>query len=992
MITTRTGFEEAIRNKMPQRALVTFPALPVIFTNEDIAVNGGIEFSELLNGEENLCMGRAVQSNVSVTLINSDKLLSSVDFTKEFIVALGVEVDSGETSVDSGSTLAVKVGHHVITASSALSKVYLDGVAYSISGTAAALFVYEDTLYVIGDTGAVINAFTISSSAMTAVALPEWNAFMLGKAAKWAAQGTCLSYVDNVMQECNVSAGVMTYRTSQFVPLGHFIGNKPDKVKSQIVSLSGDDLMQKFEVNAAGYFDTLAYPATLRTLFEKLCEYCGVEVGDVSAALNMDKQFTEAPINNDVSTCREVLAYIAEAAGCYARMSRDGKCELVWFAYADYTLQSTDYFNIDIAEYTVQRVNKLQSHVTQDDIGVIVGEGTNGYDIINNPYLAGVSDAEMRPWVENVYNRLAAFPEYSPIAVSSESNWALCCGDIIVVETTEGNTQVPIFSQTINWSGNAKAEIQSTGERVRGVMTAQNREKLINGRQYLDIKKSVDGLQAVAVKQGEEFRSAAVSLTYNGIEMNTDKNGSISASVDGVTRLLIDENGVRAPLVTAEEVRIANGDKYTVLARGATSGDLWKGSIQESLDALPKYLTQDTTLTVPAGTYAEDVVIKGFMGSKLKVLLSAGVTINGTVNMSNCMDVELFSDYLGNAFIYPRTAGYTVIGIYNCQAALLRGLYISGYRGRTASVAGSTIGVEVYCSNARIYYDCIEYTSNYAYYQDRGTFYMENVIGGSEGSDAATNANLGYGVRAFNGAHGAIYGRCPLSVNGFGAALATLVTSSAAPTAGGMKYVAPTEFTKSFAISKHCTYVFGDKRIRDDQSTWISQGRYGEYEVASHNNYWRLGAMWFADAASALAGKTIKSAKLKIRRGTGGTSGAVDVYLYKVELTELNYSSTTKPVYPTGTTKIGTLAREAWGEFDVTNELMNAIKAGYALCVYQPRKSYSGSYSSEYATFYGKGTSYEPVLIVTYEEPTTEPVASAVAGKALVGQIKVGEV
>ena len=1001
MITTRLGVSEAIREKRPQCALVTFPALPVVFTTEDIAVSGGICFEEMLNGDENLNMGRAVQSSISISLINDNGLLHGFDYSKEFDASIGVELLEdfayGNTTV-SGATLAVLAGSDEsilrIEASESSTSIYANGTAYSVGGNPLSLVVIDGKLYVIGVGGVVLRVYTVNASSLSATSIPSFCDFMKDKFAKWADARKCVYYGnDGTVRECRVENGQIFFDLYQCIPLGRFICDRPDKTKSQIVNLSGVDLMRRFEKPAVGWFDQISdlYPMTLGHMFESLCEYCGIEVGDASSALNMDRQFDVAPLDNNVSTCRDVLAWIAEAACCYARMSRNGQCDLVWFSRVDYTLAKDDYFSIDVAEYEVEAISKVHARVTQDDAGVVVGDGENGYDIIDNPYLSGTLE-EALPWVTNIYNRLTAFDKYSPVAVSCEGNWALCCGDIIVVETTEGNTQVPIFSQIINWSGNAKAEIQSTGERVRGVMTAQNREKLINGRQYLAIKKSVDGLEAVAVKQGEEFRSAAVSLTYNGIEMNTDKNGSISASVDGVTRLLIDENGVRAPLVTSEEVRIANGDKYTVLARGATSGDLWKGSIQESLDALPKYLTQDTTLTVPAGTYAEDVVIKGFMGSKLKVLLSAGVTINGTVNMSNCMDVELFSDYLGNAFIYPRTAGYTVIGIYNCQAALLRGLYISGYRGRTASVPGSTIGVEVYCSNARIYYDCIEYTSNYAYYQDRGTFYMENVIGGSEGSDAATNANLGYGVRAFNGAHGAIYGRCPLSVNGFGAALATLVTSSAAPTAGGMKYVAPTEFTKSFAISKHCTYVFGDKRIRDDQSTWISQGRYGEYEVASHNNYWRLGAMWFADAASALAGKTIKSAKLKIRRGTGGTSGAVDVYLYKVELTESNYSSTTKPVYPTGTTKIGTLAREAWGEFDVTNELMNAIKAGYALCVYQPRKSYSGSYSSEYATFYGKGTSYEPVLIVTYEEPTTEPVASAVAGKALVGQIKVGEV
>ena len=508
----------------------------------------------------------------------------------------------------------------------------------------------------------------------------------------------------------------------------------------------------------------------------------------------------------------------------------------------------------------------------------------------------------------------------------------------------ELSSKVEINSDDLETVIESLMEIETTAEQLK----IQVGEKTV--KEQID-----EGIDAI-----ETFENTAVTINKDGMFVNT--TGRIEFSVDDDPQLTINDEGVNAQLVVAKEVRAEN-----VVTKLLGNTAEWKGSIQTTIDALPKYLTQDTTITVPAGTYAEDVVIKGFMGSKLKVLLSAGVTINGTVNMSNCMDVELFSDYLGNAFIYPRTAGYTVIGIYNCQAALLHGLYISGYRGRTASVAGSTIGVEVYCSNVRIYYDCIEYTSSYAYYQDRGTFYMENVVGGSEGSDAATNANLGYGVRAFNGAHGAIYGRCPLSVNGFGAALATLVTSSAAPTAGGMTYTEPEYVTKTFNISKHCTYVYGDRRIRDDQSTWFSQGRYGEYETASHTNYWRIGAIWFADAAAALAGKTIKEAKLTIRRGAGGTSGAVEVYLGSVALNESDFNSTTKPTFtPAATYPIGTLKRETEATYDVT-ALMDSIKAGQALGVFEPRDAYSGSYSPEYSTFYGKGTEYAPVLTVTYK-------------------------
>lgn len=457
----------------------------------------------------------------------------------------------------------------------------------------------------------------------------------------------------------------------------------------------------------------------------------------------------------------------------------------------------------------------------------------------------------------------------------------------------------------------------------------------------------------------EEFKNTAVEINRGGIEMNT--TGSIRARVNDIEQLTIDQDGVSAKLVVADEVHAGN-----IVEMHTSATAEWKGGIQASLDALPKYLTQETTLTVPAGTYVENVSVKGFVGATLNIVLASGVRLNGTISINECASVTL-KDTSGAARIYPQASGWCVIGIYNCQNVTMLGLKISGYRGRTASVAGTTVGVEVYNSNVTMTDCCIEYTSNYAYWQRRGTFYVANVSGGQDSSDASTNANLGFSVRAFEGAHGAIYGKVPMSVNGYSAAYATLIQASVTPTAGGMEYTEPEYVTETFSISKHCTYLYGVSRTRDDQSNLFSQGRYGTYEVASHTNYWRIGAMWFADAAAKLAGKTIQSATLKIRRGSGGLSNAVGVYLGKVALAESAFTSTLTPSFTAAATyPAGSLKRETEGTFDVT-ALMSAIQSGQALGVFEPRDDYSGSYSPAYTTFYGKGSNYEPTLTVTYK-------------------------
>ena len=228
----------------------------------------------------------------------------------------------------------------------------------------------------------------------------------------------------------------------------------------------------------------------------------------------------------------------------------------------------------------------------------------------------------------------------------------------------------------------------------------------------------------------------------------------------------------------------------------------------------------------------------------------------------------------------------------------------------------------------------------------------------------------GDGIVPANGAHGTLQGMGPVSVHGSaGGVTGTLILRNASVLAGGMEYTPPEYVTKSFPISKHCTYVYGDKRIRDDQSIFLSQGRYGAYETASHMTYWRTGAMWFAEATQVLQGKTIQSATLKLRRASGGWSGAVNVYLGSVALSESDFSSTTKPAFtPAANYPMGTLKRETEAIYDVTG-LMSAVQSGHALGVFEPRDDYASGegWSPAYTNFYGKGSEYEPVLTVTYK-------------------------
>lgn len=457
-----------------------------------------------------------------------------------------------------------------------------------------------------------------------------------------------------------------------------------------------------------------------------------------------------------------------------------------------------------------------------------------------------------------------------------------------------------------------------------------------------------------SIENIDEFHNTAFSITARGMEMNT--TGSIRAIVDGDEELTIDEDGVSAKrLVAREEIYAPN-----LLTKHMSNVIPWKGAIQASLEAIPKHLAQDTTLTIPSGTFYEDVSIRGFVGAKLTILFNEGAGIIGTVTVSDCSRVTLEAKTLGDGCIYTSEAKETVTNDGSCLT--LRNLYVSGYRRRLTATDGSKCAVLVRGGCCHIEGCGLEYADYGALFTDGATGFVKNTRGGQSGADPLLNCNLLYGLYAANGAHVAATGTAPMGgTNATGSALATLMTGEITPTAGGMEYVPPAEVTKTFFPSSNCTYRRGsDIRVGGQ----FTQGVYGSYASGIK---WSTGAMWFAGATAELAGKTIKSATLTLRRASGGSSSPRNVYLGTVALTEANYDSTNWPTFtPSASNYPGAqIAREGEMTYDVT-ELMGAVQQGYAIAVSEPIDDYGGNWSPHYAQFYGVGSEFEPVLTVTY--------------------------
>ena len=448
--------------------------------------------------------------------------------------------------------------------------------------------------------------------------------------------------------------------------------------------------------------------------------------------------------------------------------------------------------------------------------------------------------------------------------------------------------------------------------------------------------------------------NSAVVIDPDGIDLSTSENGQIVSRVGDDIELQIDKDGVTGKKGVFDSLEAPN-----VVGMYPGGYATWMGTIQATIDSLPKYLKADTYITVPAGVYPEDILIKGFKGAMLIIQTAEKITINGSITILDCDRVSIFSSVLGWFKVYPRTPVSIVVGAVNVGRLEMTAINVSGYRDRTASEYSNYC---VFLSATHIAFSrCVFEYSNAAAIDanDSSSGYINDCFGGGSG-----NTNLGYALISAHGSYLGLNGdRYILSNSGntlYNGRIDTL--DALTPTAGGIDYSPPSEYTQSFNISKHCTYLLAWSRTPDTNANSMTQG---SYRGTGGNTRFNAGVMWFSGATAALAGKTIVSAQLTIRRSNGGYSNPVPVWLCSTTLTEANYNTTYEPDLTTPT-NVGSLDKQSSGTYDVTS-LMGAIQAGGGIAIYEPKNTtVTDTWSPAYTHFYGHGSNYEPVLTVKY--------------------------
>lgn len=383
MYSASEAFHEAVANGAHQIALLIFN--DAVFTNDDINVTAGIEFNDYFCTEEDFSIGQALSNEISFSIFNDHGLLNEYEFG-DFTATIGAQI--GNETVTAQGTMQVSSGNHTYVAYSSSPYLKRDGTAVSSQPARAirSMLVYDGTVYCLLANGVVIG-YKDSNGSTTSVSM---NSFMKAQMAKWTGKGIAYTKASGENWKLRIWKGT-NKRTYEFVPLGVFTAERPNVPYVNEIHFTCYDKMQAFEQDMPSDADLgITYPSTFSNLFIKMCTYVGVQYGS-TYFINSTAQVSARPDEFDNATMRDVLQWIAEAAGSIARFNRDGILTMDWMQRTTSVIDEHGYSEFNPYWYETKQITKLYNRASGGDYENVVGTGDEAYLIQDNPLLKGVT-------------------------------------------------------------------------------------------------------------------------------------------------------------------------------------------------------------------------------------------------------------------------------------------------------------------------------------------------------------------------------------------------------------------------------------------------------------------------------------------------------------------------------------------------------------------------------------------------------------------------
>lgn len=228
--------------------------------------------------------------------------------------------------------------------------------------------------------------------------------------------------------------------------------DKPTADRTSRKVIAYDALYDILQTDVAGWYNTILPEddsrVYLRDFRDSFFNHFGIEQEDIT--LVNDDMWVGKTVKAGELSGAAVINCICEINGCMGHIDRAGKFEYIYLEpiSAPDDISKSLYTSAAYEDYIVQPIDKLQIRQEEDDIGVIVGDGSNSYIIEDNFLVYGKSSAELTYIANNIFTKIKGLA-YRPFTVECIGNPCIPVGAPVRVISTYATIDSYVFTRTL---------------------------------------------------------------------------------------------------------------------------------------------------------------------------------------------------------------------------------------------------------------------------------------------------------------------------------------------------------------------------------------------------------------------------------------------------------------------------------------------------------------------------------------------------------------
>lgn len=401
-----------------------------------------------------------------------------------------------------------------------------------------------------------------------------------------------------------------------------------DRTKRDIVAY--DSLYDVINADVAEWYNTLLPDkdsvTTMKAFRDSFFGYFGIEQAD--AQLVNDDMKVEKTVEPEELSGATVLNCICEINGCFGHIGRDSKFHYIYLEqeiqglYPRNNLYPADdlyprepkstriskslYISAQYEDFLVKTIDKLQIRKEEDDIGVIVGNGTNAYVIQDNFLVYGKGSEELTGIANNIYGKIRGII-YRPFSADCKGNPCIEVGDAVRLPTRYEIIESYVLKRTLKGIQALRDNYEATGEEYRSTQVNSVHKSIIQLKGKTNVLTRTIEETNSKITDVESGLSSEIKQTVTDIraEVKNTADGlssSIEQTAESITsevkRAKQREEELSSKITqTAESITSEVGKKYETKENATNTKTELQTSIRQTADGFTAELSKQVTET-----------------------------------------------------------------------------------------------------------------------------------------------------------------------------------------------------------------------------------------------------------------------------------------------------------------------------------------------------------------------------------------------------------